>query len=184
MSTSDSPTSTRRLSVSRCSFLPHVVRSCFSRLHGKRSLISGADFLTRELVVDDRVVTMQVSNLLTDRSPLTTFHRFHHIALPTPHHPISSLVSVSHISPFRMPYPSPRSSGTLPAKNVSNRSAWLSTGEPTVVYSYTMSTPARVSKRSTDGGTSFWYRPRRMTRRTSPLSCWVTRLIWRSPSGW
>ena len=84
----------------------------------------GADFLTKEVLVEDRLVTMQVR--------------------PSPPTPLSV--------PFT--YTFLLSSGTRPAKNAFNPSAWPSTAAPTAASSSTTSITRRASIRWIVGETS------------------------------
>lgn len=96
----------------------------------------GADFLTKEVMVDDRLVTMQVRCLAQPR--------------------ISGPLACADQS---------NSSGTQQARNDSNRWAWPSIAAPTAVCScMTLITPS-PSTLWIAGGTSSWCRRARWIRR-------------------
>ena len=125
----------------------------------------GADFLTREVMVDDRLVTMQVSE------------KRHSCARPAARLP---LLTAGKPDTFH----SVSSSGTLLVKKDSSRLVSPSTEAPTAVCWYTTSTRQSRLRRSTAGGTNSSSRPARTTPKTSLLWCWETRLMSRSQRGW
>lgn len=135
-------------SVGKTSLMNQYVNKRFSNQY-KATI--GADFLTKEVVVDDRVVTMQVSQ--RDFSFLQT--------------------STKHICTFD------RRSGTRLVKNVSSRLAWRFIVALTAVFLCSTRRLPTHLKIWIRGATSFWFRRVRAIPSTSLLSYWATKLIWR-----
>lgn len=119
-------------SVGKTSLMNQYVNKRFSNQY-KATI--GADFLTKEVMVDDRLVTMQVRRVSSASLPPSLSPALLSVNLPA--HRLCCY-----------------SSGTPPAKNGSNPSESPSTVVPIVAFSFTMSTRQRALRRWTAGGMS------------------------------
>lgn len=117
-------------SVGKTSLMNQYVNKRFSNQY-KATI--GADFLTKEVVVDDRVVTMQVS---------------HHFSVLFSQD--MKLMQLTCCLLFR--------SGTQPDKNASNRSALLSIAVLTAVFSCSTQLLQTHSRIWIRGAMNFWFR--------------------------
>lgn len=135
-------------SVGKTSLMNQYVNKRFSNQY-KATI--GADFLTKEVVVDDRVVTMQVSQTFVV--------------------PLRGGLKKTFCLPCR--------SGTRLVRSDSNRSALLSIAEPTAAFSCSTQPLPTHSRTWIRGATSSWSKPAHGIPNTSRSSCWATRSIWK-----
>jgi GTPase SAR1 family protein len=144
--------------VGKTSLMNQYVNKKFSNQY-KATI--GADFLTKEVMVDDRLVTMQVSLIILDSQTNQSKRGRTHF----------NGVCLSFVS-FRF--------GTLLDKRGSSPWAWPSTEGQTAVSWCSMSLLRTPSSPWTAGETSSSSKPHPETQRTFLLSLWATKLTWRT----